>query len=165
MTKVIKIEKALLLTRIVKRVQEEISMENLGVQVYNLQEKVILEKVAKEVFNERREDNNLETGGVEEIEILNPQQKEEVLVRKYFVFGAEAITIKQEPVLGSRPSAKTVVKNVLSTTKTSFAIKDDQITKVQEELVKEEKMEEEWTRGERESMLWNFKKMKTPLLL
>ena len=95
MTKVIKIEKALLLTRIVKRVQEKIIMENLGVQVYNLQEKVILEKVAKEVFNERREDNNLETGGVEEIEILNPPQKEEVLVRKYFVFGAEAITIKQ----------------------------------------------------------------------
>ena len=46
-------------------------------------------------------------------------------------------------------SAKTVVKNALSTMKPSFAIKDDQITKVLEELVKEEKMEEEWTRGER----------------
>ena len=89
MTNFLKIERALLLTREVKKVQEEIIMEvkkvqeeiimeNLGARVYNLQEKAIPEEVAKEVSNEtKREDNNLETG-----EVLNHLQKEEVLVRK-----------------------------------------------------------------------------------
>ena len=82
MTEIIKIRKALFMTRGIKKVQEEIVMESLEVPVDNLQDKVILEEVVRGVFKERREDNSLETEIVEETEILNLQPREEASVQK-----------------------------------------------------------------------------------
>ena len=172
MTNFLKIERALLLTREVKKaqaeiimevkeVQEEIIMENLGARVYNLQVKAIPEEAAKEVTNEtKREDNNLETG-----EVQNHLRKEEVLVRKLNAYGAEAQTIKLWTVPDSRTFVVPDAKIVDSSTKPRIAIKDDQTIKVQEEVIEEETRGKVWTREEKESMLWNLKRQLIPLYL
>ena len=52
MTEIIKIRKALLMTKGIKKVQEGIVMESLEVPVDNLQDKVIQEEVVGGVFQE-----------------------------------------------------------------------------------------------------------------